>query len=68
MIPTGTLRTAVCPICGTVFPVDASTSMPFCSDRCRHVDLGRWLNEAYGISVEPDEGDDTGDLSDEMDD
>ena len=26
--------------------------MPFCSDRCRQVDLGRWLNEDYGLPVE----------------
>jgi endogenous inhibitor of DNA gyrase (YacG/DUF329 family) len=29
--------------------------MPFCSDRCRLVDLGRWLDERYGLAGEPEE-------------
>ena len=32
--------------------------MPFCSERCRQIDLGRWLSEAYvvpGRELEPDE-------------
>ena len=31
--------------------------LPFCSERCRQLDLGRWLNEDYGMAVEPGEGD-----------
>jgi hypothetical protein len=31
--------------------------MPFCSERCRRVDLGRWLNEDYGLPFEPSEKD-----------
>lgn len=31
---------------------------PFCSDRCKLIDLGRWLGGKYQISVEePDESD-----------
>jgi len=26
--------------------------MPFCSDRCRQIDLGRWLREKYSVPVE----------------
>jgi endogenous inhibitor of DNA gyrase (YacG/DUF329 family) len=26
--------------------------LPFCSERCRLIDLGRWLGEAYGIAPE----------------
>jgi endogenous inhibitor of DNA gyrase (YacG/DUF329 family) len=26
--------------------------MPFCSERCRLIDLGHWLNEEQGIPVE----------------
>lgn len=29
--------------------------MPFCSERCRLIDLGRWLDERYGLEVEPEE-------------
>ena len=28
---------------------------PFCSDRCRNVDLNRWLTGAYAIPVAEDE-------------
>ncbi len=41
-----------CPICGKVFEVaklDDLPSFPFCSDRCRLVDLGRWIDGAYAI-------------------
>lgn len=39
-------KTAKCPICGK--PAMAA-HQPFCSDRCRKVDLNRWLGEAYRI-------------------
>jgi endogenous inhibitor of DNA gyrase (YacG/DUF329 family) len=26
--------------------------MPFCSERCRLIDLGRWLDEAYRVSAD----------------
>lgn len=35
-----------CPICGK--PV-APEHLPFCSDRCRKIDLNRWLGETYRI-------------------
>ena len=28
--------------------------MPFCSERCRQIDLGRWMNEEYSVPIEPD--------------
>jgi endogenous inhibitor of DNA gyrase (YacG/DUF329 family) len=31
---------------------------PFCSERCKVIDLGRWLDERYQIPVEPAETDD----------
>jgi endogenous inhibitor of DNA gyrase (YacG/DUF329 family) len=30
---------------------------PFCSARCRQVDLGRWLAGDYAIPVKPDDQD-----------
>ena len=30
---------------------------PFCSERCRQVDLGRWLAGDYAIPVKPDDQD-----------
>ena len=42
-----------CPICKTVLenaPEDAREQpRPFCSARCKLVDLGNWLNESYRI-------------------
>lgn len=32
--------------------------MPFCSDRCRSMDLGRWLGESYSLPHVPDPEDD----------
>jgi endogenous inhibitor of DNA gyrase (YacG/DUF329 family) len=29
--------------------------MPFCSERCRLVDLGRWLEEGYGLQIESED-------------
>ena len=38
-----------CPSCGTlVLPAEAD--FPFCSDRCRLIDLGKWASGAYRIS------------------
>ena len=37
------------------FNTDETTAMPFCSSRCRQVDLGRWFNEEYGMPFEPTE-------------
>jgi uncharacterized protein len=38
-----------CPICKTVVPLD-SPDAPFCSDRCRVIDLGKWASGEYRIS------------------
>jgi len=38
-----------CPICGKDVPFD-DPNMPFCSDRCRLLDLGNWASEKYVIS------------------
>lgn len=35
-----------CPICRRPM---VEAFRPFCSDRCRQVDLGRWLTEAYVV-------------------
>ncbi len=39
-----------CAICGKpVPPRPGNRSFPFCSDRCRLVDLAKWLGEEYRI-------------------
>ena len=38
-----------CPICKEPVAVDGS-DRPFCSPRCKRIDLGNWLTGAYRIS------------------
>jgi uncharacterized protein len=42
--------TVRCPICKKDVAVD-NPNMPFCSDRCRIMDLGNWASEKYVIST-----------------
>ena len=42
-------KKAKCPICGK--PTEP-TLKPFCSTRCKQVDLNRWLGEAYRIETD----------------
>ena len=46
-----------CPICGQVMdgPLASWPAFPFCSKRCKTIDLGRWLTGAYGIPEEEPE-------------
>lgn len=46
-----------CPICENYFEQKDSVAMPFCSPRCKQIDLGRWLRESYSVPVERDEED-----------
>lgn len=49
----GTLRCATCR--KEILPGSRNPEFPFCSSRCRAVDLGRWLGEEYRIASRPDE-------------
>jgi endogenous inhibitor of DNA gyrase (YacG/DUF329 family) len=44
-----------CPICSKP-AVEAS--QPFCSERCRDVDLNRWLSNSYAIPGKPTDDED----------
>ena len=44
-----------CPICGKP-AVEASR--PFCSERCRDVDLNRWLSGSYVVPGRPEADED----------
>ncbi len=44
-----------CPICGK--PA-AYAERPFCSQRCRLLDLGRWVDGSYAVPVVEDDDDD----------
>jgi endogenous inhibitor of DNA gyrase (YacG/DUF329 family) len=38
-----------CPQCDTIFSYYESAFRPFCSDRCKMVDLGHWFEETYRV-------------------
>jgi endogenous inhibitor of DNA gyrase (YacG/DUF329 family) len=53
---TDVATTVPCPTCGRpVLWCPASRFRPFCSERCRLIDLGEWLTEGHVIP-EPFEG------------
>ncbi|HLW75013.1 MAG TPA: DNA gyrase inhibitor YacG [Gammaproteobacteria bacterium] len=57
----GEIKTVECPHCGKPVPwTDESKWKPFCSERCRLIDLGDWLTEKHAIASEdtpPDQDD-----------
>ena len=48
-------RFAPCPICGK--PA-AQEALPFCSKRCKDVDLHRWFSGKYAVPVVEDDDED----------
>ncbi|MDA8098151.1 MAG: DNA gyrase inhibitor YacG [Nitrospiraceae bacterium] len=58
MTSEGMLR---CPICKKERAWKDNPFRPFCSERCRLIDLGQWAGERYRIPGErPPTGDDSG--------
>ena len=59
----------VCSICGR--PAEYTGRLPrlypFCSDRCKMIDLGRWFNEEYTIDrdLTADEAPESSDIADD---
>jgi len=41
-----------CPQCDKMFNIDVSNSKPFCSERCKLIDLGAWADGSYSIVAE----------------
>lgn len=41
-----------CPNCKKKFDYYSSEFRPFCSEKCRLIDLGQWLNESYAVPVQ----------------
>lgn len=39
----------LCPVCDATVDLATTPTVPFCSERCRLIDLGRWLDEGYGL-------------------
>lgn len=46
-----------CPKCGGETDFHNNPHRPFCGERCKMVDLGRWMSEAYEVPLD-DEGED----------
>lgn len=48
-----------CAVCKKTFSEETSKVLPFCSERCQTIDLGRWLSEDYSLPafVDPEESD-----------
>jgi hypothetical protein len=46
-------KTIKCPQCGRLTSYSSENKFrPFCSERCRTIDLGQWADESYRIPVE----------------
>lgn len=60
--PTAVLRLVPCPGCRQPSRYDDTNRWrPFCSERCRTLDLGAWASESYRVTAvaapdEPDRG------------
>ena len=53
---------ASCPICQTEMRGESRADWPlypFCSDRCKLIDLGRWLGETYRVPAVTQEAEDS---------
>ena len=56
-MPKKTTRSLRCPNCRTLV-LSSNEDFPFCTDRCRSIDLGKWASGGYVISTainDPDE-------------
>lgn len=58
----GNPRTVACPTCGKAVRWEpASRYRPFCTERCKLIDLGEWATEGYRVpdDTPPDSQDPT---------
>ncbi|MHB1233085.1 MAG: DNA gyrase inhibitor YacG [Burkholderiales bacterium] len=44
-------RLVACPLCGKPSPYNPDNRYrPFCSERCKLIDLGQWASESYSVA------------------
>ncbi|OQY17275.1 MAG: DNA gyrase inhibitor YacG [Desulfobacteraceae bacterium 4572_35.1] len=46
-----------CPMCAASCDWEGNPWRPFCSERCRMIDLGAWIDEDYKVGHEPTNND-----------
>ena len=52
-----------CPICSHAVVWNVGNRWkPFCSERCKMIDLGQWATESYRVPAEEQESDDASSL------
>ncbi|NLT66485.1 MAG: DNA gyrase inhibitor YacG [Acidobacteria bacterium] len=56
-----------CPICGKERESGENRFRPFCSERCKMLDLGNWLSGSYRIPVRNTDEDEDGDAPEKKD-
>ncbi|MFI4914738.1 MAG: DNA gyrase inhibitor YacG [Steroidobacterales bacterium] len=57
----------LCPTCRRELVWSESPFRPFCSERCRLIDLGAWLSERHAIPCESPEPSATHEVGDDTD-
>ena len=55
-MPKKSIRSLRCPICRKIV-LKSEPEFPFCSERCRTIDLGKWASGAYVVSSPMSESD-----------
>lgn len=59
---------AKCPICNAAAkPRSENSAFPFCTARCKTIDLGKWMSDEYRIPVQGDERDELDGLHEDDD-
>lgn len=59
---TANAREVPCPACGKMSPYSPENRWrPFCSARCKQIDLGAWASESYRVPAVEDDADPEGD-------
>ncbi len=46
------MQTVRCPLCRKETPWQGNAYRPFCSERCRTLDLGAWASDTYHVPGE----------------
>jgi endogenous inhibitor of DNA gyrase (YacG/DUF329 family) len=45
----------ICPVCKNATTWEENPWRPFCSERCKLIDLGKWISEEYKIEEKKEE-------------